>query len=91
MVIAKLNLFFLPLGLMTAYFSIQVPDLMGVYSGTTYWMCFLVISSLSFAAMFFFGRLGVYVSDKVSGWWEDVKRAHLQNRRRRQKKPLKEG
>jgi hypothetical protein len=53
--LAKATILFLPVSLMTGYFSVQIADLQGVYTAKTYWFCFLAISLLSFFFLVFFG------------------------------------
>ena len=53
--LAKATILFLPVSLMTGYFSVQIADLQGVYSAKTYWLCFLVISLLSIVFLAIFG------------------------------------
>lgn len=53
--LAKATILFLPVSLMTGYFSVQIVDLQGVYTVTTYWLCFLVISFLSIVFLVIFG------------------------------------
>ncbi|MCJ1281645.1 hypothetical protein MMC26_000966 [Xylographa opegraphella] len=55
--LAKVTILFLPVSLMTGYFSIQIEDLVGVYTSVTYWTCFAVIITLSFCFLVVFGRL----------------------------------
>lgn len=55
--LAKATILFLPISLMTAYFSIQVGDIGKKYSLKTYWLTFLVVSVLSIA---FLGAFGFY-------------------------------
>ncbi|EPE36333.1 hypothetical protein GLAREA_05671 [Glarea lozoyensis ATCC 20868] len=61
--LAKLSVLFLPVSLMTSYFSIQIKDLEGVYTREDYWYSFAVIMSLSFLGVFFCGRLLMYISE----------------------------
>lgn len=61
--LAKLSVFFLPISFMTSYFSIQIPDLTDNYTGTTYWVSFAVVATMSFLSLFFFSRLLMVVSD----------------------------
>lgn len=53
-ILSKLGVLFLPVSLMTAYFSVQIDDLSGVYTAKTYWVCFGVIMLLSILSLFFF-------------------------------------
>lgn len=61
--LAKVTILFLPVSLMTGYFSVQIKDLDGVYSWKTYWACFGVIMVLSILLLFFFGK----ASDTLEG------------------------
>lgn len=65
--LAKLSVLFLPVSLMTSYFSVQIPDLNN-YTGHDYWYTFAVIMSLSFLALFFFSRLLMWVTEELDGW-----------------------
>ncbi|KAI9764008.1 MAG: hypothetical protein M1840_008956 [Geoglossum simile] len=58
--LAKLTILFLPVSLMTGYFSVQISDLQGVYTHKTYWGCFGVIMFLSVMLLFTFG----WISDR---------------------------
>jgi hypothetical protein len=55
--LSKFGVLFLPVSLMTGYFSVQIDDLQGAYTAKTYWVAFAVIMGLSFVALFFFSRL----------------------------------
>ena len=61
--LAKATILFLPVSLMTGYFSVQIADLQGVYTVQTYWLCFLVIAILSIVFLIIFG----FASDTVEG------------------------
>ncbi|KUJ20548.1 uncharacterized protein LY89DRAFT_579513 [Mollisia scopiformis] len=63
--LAKLSVLFLPVSLMTSYFSIQVSDLQGVYTVKDYWYAFAGIMSGSFVALFFFSRLLMWISENL--------------------------
>ena len=54
--LAKVTILFMPVSLMTAYFSTEVEDLKGVYTSTTYWVSFAVVVTLSFLFLAIFGR-----------------------------------
>lgn len=47
----------MPVSLMTAYFSIQIKELEGVYTVKTYWTAFGVIMGLSIMFLVVFGTL----------------------------------
>lgn len=53
-VLAKATIFFLPVSLLTAYFSIQVSDIQNLYSLTTYWASFGVVAAISILFLIFF-------------------------------------
>jgi len=54
--LAKATILFLPVSLMTGYFSVQIQDIQGVYTIKTYWLCFLVISVLTLILLVCFGK-----------------------------------
>ncbi|KAK5556757.1 hypothetical protein LTR46_005269 [Exophiala xenobiotica] len=54
--LAKATILFLPVSLMTAYFSIQLPEIQK-YSITTYWLCFLVVTIVSILFLVVFGAI----------------------------------
>ncbi len=55
--LAKVTILFMPVSLMTGYFSVQITDLNGVYSVKTYWACFGVVMGLSLIFLIIFGKL----------------------------------
>ncbi|MCJ1399472.1 hypothetical protein MMC11_002674 [Xylographa trunciseda] len=55
--LAKVTILFLPVSLMTGYFSVQIDDLAGRYTVVTYWTTFAVIMTLSFCFLLVFGKL----------------------------------
>ncbi|PYI19394.1 hypothetical protein BO86DRAFT_328078 [Aspergillus japonicus CBS 114.51] len=61
--LAKVTILFLPVSLMTGYFSTELQNVKGEYTITQYWASFGVIMFLSFVSLIFFG----YVSDTVEG------------------------
>ena len=70
----------MPVSLMTAYFSVQIDDLQGVYTSKTYWSCFGVIMALSLIFLVIFGKL----SDTLEGKpiYETMAHAFLESPRR---------
>jgi Mg2+ and Co2+ transporter CorA len=64
--LAKLTILFLPVSLMTGYFSVQISDLQGVYTYKTYWGCFAVIMFLSIMLLFVFGWISGAVEGKAT-------------------------
>lgn len=71
--LAKATLLFLPVSLMTAYFSITVDNLNLTIQA--YWISFAVIFFLSFIALYIFGKIsGTVEGDLVyKNFWELVK------------------
>lgn len=55
--LAKATILFLPVSLMTGYFSIQLPEIEKIYSLKTYWLSFLVVSIISILFLFIFGGI----------------------------------
>ncbi|EXJ56745.1 hypothetical protein A1O7_07089 [Cladophialophora yegresii CBS 114405] len=55
--LAKATILFLPVSLMTAYFSIQLKEIDDKYSLKTYWFCFLVVMILSILFLVVFGGI----------------------------------
>lgn len=53
--LAKVTILFMPVSLMTGYFSVNIEELEGLYTATTYWVSFVVIIGLSFAFLVAFG------------------------------------
>ncbi|KAI9839844.1 MAG: hypothetical protein M1819_000034 [Sarea resinae] len=47
LLLSKVTILFMPISLMTGYFSVSIDDLQGVYTAKTYWICFAVIMFLS--------------------------------------------
>ena len=78
--LAKVTILFMPVSLMTAYFSVQIDDLQGVYTSKTYWICFAVIMTLSLIFLVIFGML----SDTLEGTpvYKSVARASFESSRK---------
>ena len=53
--LAKVTILFMPVSLMTGYFSVQIADLQGVYTSRTYWVAFAVIMAISVVFLIVFG------------------------------------
>ena len=64
--LSKLGVLFLPVSLMTSYFSVQIKELDGVYTVKTYWVTFAVVMVLSFVALFMFSRVLVGAGTEVA-------------------------
>ena len=63
--ISKIAAFFLPLSLMTAYFSTSIPELEKSYSAKTYWFAFLVVIVLTGIALFSFELMANHVQGRT--------------------------
>ncbi|PYH95975.1 ADP-ribosylation factor [Aspergillus ellipticus CBS 707.79] len=61
--LAKVTILFLPVSLMTGYFSTELQNVKGYYTINQYWVSFGVIMFLSALLLFIFG----YASDTVEG------------------------
>lgn len=59
---------------MTAYFSVQIEDLQGVYTARTYWIAFAIIMSLSIVCLFFISRLLMRITESLNARMEEVSR-----------------
>jgi Mg2+ and Co2+ transporter CorA len=73
--LARLSVVFLPVSLMTSYFSVQISDLQGVYTAKDYWYSFAGLMSGSFLALFFFGRLLIWITETLDLWAKHVSQA----------------
>ena len=84
--LAKVTILFMPVSLMTAYFSVQVKGLANAYDSKTYWTCFAVIMSLSFVFLIIFGKLsgtleGKPVYRSMSQAFGDLSRRAIRSRK----------
>jgi Mg2+ and Co2+ transporter CorA len=61
--LAKVTILFLPVSLMTGYFSTELAGVKGVYTQVQYWVAFAVIMVLSIILLVLFG----WISDTVEG------------------------
>lgn len=63
---------------MTAYFSIQIKELEGVYTTKDYWYSFAVIMTISVLGLFFFAKALMWVTEtldqKVTGVGKSVRK-----------------
>ena len=73
--LAKLSVLFLPVSLMTSYFSTQISDIQGVYTIKEYWIVFAVMMSISFMGLFFFSRLLMWITETLDEWVKEFNRA----------------
>lgn len=63
--LAKATILFLPVSLMTGYFSIQVGNIQQLYSLETYWLSFLVVVLMSVVSLLVFGAASSTVSNRT--------------------------
>ncbi|KAL1983870.1 hypothetical protein VTN96DRAFT_9794 [Rasamsonia emersonii] len=61
--LAKVTIVFLPVSLMTGYFSTQIQDLQHTFTARAYWISFAVLMFLSIVLLALFG----YASDTIEG------------------------
>ncbi|KAF7533452.1 hypothetical protein G7054_g7049 [Neopestalotiopsis clavispora] len=66
--LAKLSVFFLPVGFITAFFSIQIEDMYIWWTASTYWITFGITIGVSFLSLTFFGRMLMFFSDVLDEW-----------------------
>ena len=50
---------------MTAYFSIQIKDLEGVYTTKDYWYSFATIMTISVLGLFFFAKALMWITETL--------------------------
>lgn len=55
--LAKVTILFLPVSLMTGYFSVQIPEVANRYSLTTYWSCFTIVVVASVLVLACFSQM----------------------------------
>lgn len=55
--LAKVTILFMPVSLMTGYFSAQLADTQGSYTRLTYWVAFGVVMAASLIFLIIFGIL----------------------------------
>ncbi len=91
--LAKVTILFMPVSIMTAYFSTQLSDLANRYTTKTYWICFTVIMTLSFLFLMVFGLVSgtlegkpIYRSLMQTVWDIGQGRLDLRRLRKNQRK-----
>ena len=62
--LAKVTILFMPVSIMTAYFSTTLTDLADRYTIKTYWVCFAVIMFITFLFLLVFGQASGTVEGK---------------------------
>ncbi|ESZ91647.1 hypothetical protein SBOR_7978 [Sclerotinia borealis F-4128] len=70
--LAKLSVLFLPVSLMTSYFSTQLRNIDDKYSLDDYWIGFGVVVSASFVCLFFFSKLLMWVTETLDIWAKNL-------------------
>ncbi|EYE95407.1 uncharacterized protein EURHEDRAFT_412225 [Aspergillus ruber CBS 135680] len=87
--LAKVTILFLPVSLMTGYFSTELVEVKGVYTINQYWVSFGVIVFLSFVLLVVFG----VASDTVEGKtiYASLFRTFFRFSRHRMSRPGREG
>jgi hypothetical protein len=70
--LAKLSVFFLPVGFITSFFSVQIEDMYIWWTASTYWWTFGITLGVSFLGLTFFGRMLMFFSDVLDDWSEKV-------------------
>jgi TRAP-type C4-dicarboxylate transport system permease small subunit len=73
--LAKLSVLFLPVSLMTSYFSTQLSDIQRTYTVKEYWIVFAVMMSISFMGLFFFSRLLMWVTETLDEWVKEFSKS----------------
>ena len=73
--LAKATILFLPVSLMTGYFSTQIQDIQKDYTVKTYWASFAVIFGLSFLFLLVFGWISGTLEGKV--YYQSIGRVAL--------------
>ncbi|APA14702.1 hypothetical protein SS1G_06708 [Sclerotinia sclerotiorum 1980 UF-70] len=96
--LAKLSVLFLPVSLMTSYFSTQLSDIENKYSLYDYWVGFAVVVSASFVCLFFFSKLLMWVTETLDIWAKNIGKTSrhlfvscLRSMERKKVKPKGEG
>ena len=79
--LAKATLLFLPISLVTSYFSMQFPVIEQSYSLKTFWLTFLVVAVLTLALLLVFGITSERYSGKVV--FRSLTRSVLDRRKRK--------
>lgn len=64
--LAKATIVFLPVSLMTGYFSVQLQEIDALYSLTTYWACFGVVVAVSVLGLVVFDIVTARVGGKTT-------------------------
>jgi hypothetical protein len=84
--LAKVTIVFLPVSLLTGYFSTQIQDLQPTFTARAYWISFAVLLVLSVSMLVLFG----YASDTVEGKtiYQSLFRVFFQSSRRVSKQVL---
>lgn len=64
--LAKVTILFLPVSLMTGYFSVQISEVEKLYNLKTYWVCFAVVTVASILVLAVFDTLAGKAGGKTT-------------------------
>lgn len=85
--LAKVTILFMPVSVLTGYFSTQIKDLQDVYTARTYWISFAVTVVLSVMFLFLFGLIshtlegGIIYTTIVQATLQRVRRMFMRGNR----------
>ncbi|EER28026.1 hypothetical protein CPC735_033620 [Coccidioides posadasii C735 delta SOWgp] len=85
--LSKVTILFLPVSLMTSYFSTEIDDLKASYTAKNYWVSFAVIMFLSAAGLSLFGWIHNVIGGKSTH--RSIKRHFMQARKALQQRRAK--
>jgi hypothetical protein len=63
--LAKLSAFFLPIGFITSFFSVQITELTDSFTARTYWIVLGSVAGLSLIMFFFFGKILMWAIERA--------------------------
>lgn len=81
--LAKATILFLPVSLMTGYFSVQLQEIDNLYSLTTYWVCFMVVVLVSILGLVVFDGLTSKVRGRMT--YKSLTRMGVERLKRRRR------
>ena len=87
--LAKVTILFLPVSLMTGYFSTELKEVKGVYTVNEYWVSFGVIMFLSIVLLVMFGMASGTVEGKTI--YQSLFRTFIRSSKDRIANPRREG
>lgn len=86
--LAKVTILFLPVSLMTGYFSTELAQVKGVYTVNEYWVSFGVIMFLSIVLLVVFGVASNTIEGKTI--YQSLSRTFFQSSKNRMSQPRRE-